>query len=949
MPLPIDWIQIPVDGKYLQNDGLGSPEVGSITFRSLQSVVVDGVQVSPANIVATLDTTGSFSTALGSTNSPLIVPSGSWPWLVTFDFESGNGPDPFWFNVPYDSPPINLPTVRVVIPGPAPTPMPSGPPGPPNILAIGTVTTVAVGNPATAGITGSSPAQALNLGIPVGATGAAGGTGPAGNGVLTTVGAPGAGLGNNGDYAYDYTATTMYGPKAAGAWPAGMKFAPTFGDFSVASNFQRCITNISAPDTRYDVAVVGSNLQEDLRQAAILILGARMQNIFQRPLRIYSVQGSFDAGGSAVVANSGVALGFDPGVATGANVLFDPAASGWVWRSDGNVVPYNFYTGLSDPATTFTLNSGALTAYGAADIVREELTANQDNVTGTLRGYKNGTLMWTGTVAAIPAGRLVAGFRGIGTSGAYPLAQRFLFTSVSTTDQTLQNVTNVSTPPLTNFVLNIPGRVRMQIASASTPTVAARQRVFPPGFSWLPYGPLLVNGPGDVVCVSGAMNAVWQRYPGIRAGGVGYVSPTGNNGTAVVGDPTHPFLTWNAALQSSAQIIGFQPGRHLPCDWRYTSPGAGAMKMCIAIIPGTVVIRNAGDDISIAGGWTAVGGFAGMYQRTIANAAGQAAWNAFAPHCVRMLDQRDSDFYPDRIQNFPTITNDATGVTNAKAALFAVGTGWVWDGALGNKILYAMRGGTNLSVTSQLEALYLDGSGTDRCFLLGANIATMGMYFDGPGFVVSEGAGSIPSSAWIEDGWIINSPNYGIEADSNSLIVVSRTDIHASISDGINGDSTRNGSGAVTNGLVSGCTITAAGDVATQGTSVSTNRQAISWHAGNIAGFANVYKGSWGQQRADTASGSGPQNTWEVGSCAILGDARLGAGQTGFGFYAGAGSGRNVWLDSCVGSGNNLYPLYIQDAGGLHVITKTFNCAFDQAPVMVGGAAAPVAYTPDAP
>jgi hypothetical protein len=46
-----------------------------------------------------------------------------------------------------------------------------GPPGPANVLTIGTVTTVAPGQSADASITGTSPAQVLSLSIPRGATG----------------------------------------------------------------------------------------------------------------------------------------------------------------------------------------------------------------------------------------------------------------------------------------------------------------------------------------------------------------------------------------------------------------------------------------------------------------------------------------------------------------------------------------------------------------------------------------------------------------------------------------------------------------------------------------------------------------------------------------------------------------------------------------------------------
>jgi hypothetical protein len=48
---------------------------------------------------------------------------------------------------------------------------PTGPAGPSNALSIGTVTTLAAGSSATATITGSSPVQTLNLGIPEGPSG----------------------------------------------------------------------------------------------------------------------------------------------------------------------------------------------------------------------------------------------------------------------------------------------------------------------------------------------------------------------------------------------------------------------------------------------------------------------------------------------------------------------------------------------------------------------------------------------------------------------------------------------------------------------------------------------------------------------------------------------------------------------------------------------------------
>lgn len=60
----------------------------------------------------------------------------------------------------------------------------TGATGPANSLAIGTVTTLPPGSPATATITGTPPAQTLSLGIPQGATGS-GGSGAGGNPTAT--------------------------------------------------------------------------------------------------------------------------------------------------------------------------------------------------------------------------------------------------------------------------------------------------------------------------------------------------------------------------------------------------------------------------------------------------------------------------------------------------------------------------------------------------------------------------------------------------------------------------------------------------------------------------------------------------------------------------------------------------------------------------------------------
>lgn len=67
--------------------------------------------------------------------------------------------------------------------------------------------------------------------IPLGAV--AGVQGPQGYSVLNGIGAPAAGTGNDGDFYLDPNAWIIYGPKAAGAWPAGHAITGPAGAASV--------------------------------------------------------------------------------------------------------------------------------------------------------------------------------------------------------------------------------------------------------------------------------------------------------------------------------------------------------------------------------------------------------------------------------------------------------------------------------------------------------------------------------------------------------------------------------------------------------------------------------------------------------------------------------------------------------------------------------------------
>lgn len=83
-------------------------------------------------------------------------------------------------------------------------------------------------------------------------TGPAGATGANGKTVLTTSGAPSAGTGTDGDFAYDPTTMTMYGPKAAGAWPAGVILKGSAGTAGAAGAKWYTGTGVPAAGTGVD-------------------------------------------------------------------------------------------------------------------------------------------------------------------------------------------------------------------------------------------------------------------------------------------------------------------------------------------------------------------------------------------------------------------------------------------------------------------------------------------------------------------------------------------------------------------------------------------------------------------------------------------------------------------------------------------------------------------------
>jgi hypothetical protein len=79
------------------------------------------------------------------------------------------------------------------------------------------------------GVTGATGAAGQSYTGPTGIGGDTGPTGPYGASVVAVAGTPNVNVGRDGDLAFDVTGKQIFGPKAAGAWPAAVSIAGPTG------------------------------------------------------------------------------------------------------------------------------------------------------------------------------------------------------------------------------------------------------------------------------------------------------------------------------------------------------------------------------------------------------------------------------------------------------------------------------------------------------------------------------------------------------------------------------------------------------------------------------------------------------------------------------------------------------------------------------------------------
>jgi len=177
----------------------------------------------------------------------------------------------------------------------------------------------------------------------------AGTNGTNGNTVLSTSGAPASGTGNNGDFAYDATAKIMYGPKASGAWPAGVSLAGTAGAAGA-----RWYTSSGAPASGF--GAVGDYCI-DTASALLTFYNKASSTVWNVVSTLRGTAGNTVLNGTGAPA-AGTGANGDFYVDTAANVFYGPKAAG-AWPGSG----------ISMAGTAATISLGTVSTGAAGSSV----------------------------------------------------------------------------------------------------------------------------------------------------------------------------------------------------------------------------------------------------------------------------------------------------------------------------------------------------------------------------------------------------------------------------------------------------------------------------------------------------------------------------------------------------------------------------------------------------
>lgn len=391
------------------------------------------------------------------------------------------------------------------------------------------------------------------------------------------------------------------------------------------------------------------------------------------------------------------------------------------------------------------------------------------------------------------------------------------------------------------------------------------QRVAPASFSHL-IPPTDIIAPGLVQMSNDVWNAFLRRKWARLNPAVAFVDTWGNDETATLNDPTRPFLTVQAAVDSEAGFIDIGPGRFAPWSYSNASPGwsvAGLSnnmaKAIRARMPGLTAIGIIGPELR-SQTWTLHSGT--IYKTTLAG--------TLIPERILDRDNVVDEFgYERQLKKYDAGPAPEYGsIDAALAALTAADSGWTWNNA--TRELYVKFFNLNLENNKYaLRAVYSGGSGPQYVDAVATTVGINGLILDGITQRGVQSAGSLPQVYTYN--CISQFANFaGLEAN-DGFYASENFHIHSSQEDCFHYFAIT--SPFSTSMVEINCIATDAGARDTfgltygDGTSRPMNRNGSSMHqSATGARFGGIYEASRGPNIADvTGTLGGAAKTWQVG------------------------------------------------------------------------------------
>jgi hypothetical protein len=191
----------------------------------------------------------------------------------------------------------------------------------------------------------------------IGPAGTNGTNGTNGNTVLYGTGAPGSGLGVNGNFYIDTAASELYGPKASGAWPAGVSLIGPAGPPGSGTNITASTATTTIAPTDYigvsqggtDKKITGANFLSQLSIPSVTAIATAGKFLISTALSGVLAFVTPNAAGGPLLLDSngnvsGQTMGPNFGIATVAALEALPFAS----LADGMVAAFSAYNVQGD-------------------------------------------------------------------------------------------------------------------------------------------------------------------------------------------------------------------------------------------------------------------------------------------------------------------------------------------------------------------------------------------------------------------------------------------------------------------------------------------------------------------------------------------------------------------------------------------------------------------------